>query len=75
VILKLKAWLIKISKNTDLALLKLDKYATPYLQLSKYKCHRQGGKVFAIGSPLGTTDSLTSGITTKPDKSYLITDA
>ena len=72
---KLKARLIKISKNKDLALLKLDKYTTPFLPLSKTKYHRQGTKVFAIGSPLGITDSLTSGIITKPDKNYLITDA
>jgi serine protease Do len=72
---KLKARLIKISKNKDLALLKLDKYTTPFLPLSKTKYHRQGTKVFAIGSPLGITDSLTSGIITKPDKNYLVTDA
>jgi len=72
---KLKARLVKISKNKDLALLKLDKYTTPFLTLSKTKYHRQGTKVFAIGSPLGITDSLTSGIITKPDKNYLITDA
>ena len=55
--------------------MKLDKYITPYLQLSTNKYHRQGTKVFAIGSPLGITDSLTSGIITKPDKNYLVTDA
>ncbi|MEM7561495.1 MAG: trypsin-like peptidase domain-containing protein [Pseudomonadota bacterium] len=71
----LKARLVKISKNRDLALLKLDKYVTPFLELSQQKYHRQGTKVFAIGSPLGITDSLTSGIITKPDKKFLVTDA
>ena len=71
---KLKARLVKISKNMDLALLKLDNYSTPFLPLSSKKYPRQGTKVFAIGSPLGITDSLTSGIITKSSKDHLFTD-
>ncbi len=71
---KLKARLVKISKNQDLALLKLDNYSTPFLKLSSKKYPRQGTKVFAIGSPLGITDSLTTGIITKSSKDHLFTD-
>ena len=70
----LKARLVKISKDYDLALLKLDNYTTPFLTLSTSQHPRQGTKVFAIGSPLGITDSLTSGIITKSARDYLFTD-
>ena len=70
----LKARLVKISKDYDLALLKLDNYTTPFLSLSVERHPRQGTRVFAIGSPLGITDSLTSGIITKSAKDYLFTD-
>jgi serine protease Do len=70
----LKARLVRISKDYDLALLKLDNYTTPFLTLSTRQYPRQGTRVFAIGSPLGITDSLTSGIITKSAKNYLFTD-
>ncbi|MCP4187302.1 MAG: trypsin-like serine protease [Gammaproteobacteria bacterium] len=69
------ARLIKVSKTHDLALLKLDNYATPFLQLSNQDWARQGAKVFAIGSPLGISDSLTTGIVTKSGKNHIYTDA
>ncbi|TNF90125.1 MAG: DUF4124 domain-containing protein [Gammaproteobacteria bacterium] len=71
---KLKARLIKISKNQDLALLKLDNYSTPFLPLANQQYPRQGTKVFAIGSPLGISDSLTAGIITKSSRDHLFTD-
>ena len=67
--------LVKVSKNHDLALLKLDHYATPYLTLSKVSYQRQGTRVYAIGSPLGFNDSRTSGTITKSAKDYLMTDS
>ncbi|MBT8433193.1 MAG: trypsin-like peptidase domain-containing protein [Gammaproteobacteria bacterium] len=72
---KLKAKLVKISKDHDLALLKLDNYTTPYLTLSEQRYPKQGTKVFAIGSPFGITDALTTGIVTKSSKKALFTDA
>ena len=72
---KLTVKLIKISKEHDLALLKLDNYSTPFLALSSDHNIRQGDKVYAIGSPLGITDSLTSGVITKPGNDRLYTDA
>jgi S1-C subfamily serine protease len=71
---KLKARLIRISKDHDLALLKLDNYNTPYLTLSSQQYPRQGTKVFAIGSPFGISDSLTAGIVTKASRDHLFTD-
>ncbi len=68
------ARLVKISKDYDLALLKLDKYKTPFLPLAKNAYPRQGAKVFAIGSPLGISDSLTTGIVTKAGGDFLLTD-
>ncbi len=71
---KLKARLIKISKEHDLALLKLDNYNTPFLTLSEQRYPKQGAKVFAIGSPFGISDALTSGIVTKASRDHLFTD-
>ncbi len=72
---KYKARLVKVSKKYDLALLKLDKYKTPFLNLARQHRPRQGAKVFAIGSPLGITDSLTTGIVTKSGRDRIFTDA
>ena len=72
---KLKAKLVKISKDHDLALLKLDNYTTPFLTLSEQRYPKQGTKVFAIGSPFGISDALTSGIVTKSSQKALFTDA
>lgn len=72
---KLSARLVKISKKYDLALLKLDHYTTPHLTLAQRQYPRQGTKVFAIGSPLGISDALTTGIITKPARNFLFTDA
>lgn len=71
---KHSAKLVKVSKKYDLALLKLDKYTTPYLTLAKKHYPKQGVKVYAIGSPLGITDSLSTGIVTKSNKDNLYTD-
>ena len=71
---KLKAKLVKISKDHDLALLKLDNYTTPFLSLEADTGARQGTRVFAMGSPLGITDSLATGIITKPGEDFLYTD-
>ncbi|MCP4874902.1 MAG: trypsin-like serine protease [Gammaproteobacteria bacterium] len=71
---KLKAKLVRVSKDHDLALLKLDNYTTPFLPLSRRQYPKQGTKVFAIGSPFGISDSLTAGIVTKASQKHLFTD-
>jgi serine protease Do len=68
------ARLVKISKDHDLALLKLENSSTPHLKLSTRGLPRQGTKVFAIGSPLGISDALTTGIITKSGSKFLFTD-
>ena len=42
--------------------------------MSKHSYHAQGTKVYAIGSPLGISDALTTGIVTKPAEDFLLTD-
>ena len=69
-----RARLVRISKNHDLALLKLENSQTPYLKLSRKRAPQQGTEVFAIGSPLGVSDALTTGIVTKSDRDFLYTD-
>jgi S1-C subfamily serine protease len=54
---------IKMSDNTDLALLSVDCYNAPFLRPMKDNRHLgQGQKVFSIGSPMGLRYTVTSGI-------------
>jgi len=54
---------IKMSDNTDLALLSVDCYNAPFIQPMKDNRHLgQGQKVFSIGSPMGLRYTVTSGI-------------
>ena len=71
---ELIANLIKTSDKYDLALLKVDGYKTPYIKISQQDS-RQGTPVYAIGSPLGMQDHMTSGIITSVGSNKLITDA
>ena len=72
---EVRAQLIKISRDHDLALLKLEGYQTPHLEMAQSFVVKQGVKVFAVGSPLGLRDAVTSGIITSLRKKYLVTDA
>ncbi len=65
--------LVAVSKKYDLALLKLDKHITPYIKMNQQKLH-QTMKVYAVGSPLGIRDSVTSGIITGIKDGYVLTD-
>ncbi|MBT8148766.1 MAG: trypsin-like peptidase domain-containing protein, partial [Gammaproteobacteria bacterium] len=60
----LNAALVSISKKYDLALLKVEGHSLPFLPVARDYRARQGHEVFAIGSPLGNTDYVTSGIIT-----------
>ncbi len=71
---KLSARLIELSKDHDLALLKLDGYKTPFLVKQDKPAVFQGMKVFAVGNPYGMRDSVTSGIITRIDDDYIVTD-
>lgn len=72
---ELQAQLISISTKYDLALLQVKGKVTPYLPLARGRQPQQGDKVYAVGSPLGMRDSVTSGIITRSDRNYLVTDA
>jgi len=70
----LKADLVHISQDEDLAVLKLDGYRTPYLPLGNLTSMGQGDPVYAIGSPLGQQDSVSKGILTSRTSKLVITD-
>ena len=72
---KLSARLVKDSKQHDLALLKLDGYVTPFLNVASNTKNRQGAQVYAIGSPLGMKDFVTSGIITGVSSGKIVTDS
>ena len=71
---KLKARLLALSTDHDLALLKVDGYRTPKLQALGQLNLFQGQPVYAIGSPLGMRDHVTSGIITRLSRQGVITD-
>jgi len=72
---ELGASLIKTSKTQDLALLKVEGYTVPHINLPDNVSMGQGSTVFAIGSPLGKKDYVTSGIITSFRKDKIIIDA
>ncbi len=72
---KTRAHLIHLSKNKDLALLKIDRCKAPFLTLNKTIKPYQGMNIYAIGSPLGLKDHVTAGIVTNIGKDGIITDA
>lgn len=72
---ELVASLAKTSDALDLALLKVDGYLTPFLRLDPSTTPSQGTRVFAIGSPLGMQDAVTSGVVTQVAPDHLLTDA
>ena len=72
---ELNANLVSLSEKYDLALLKLDGYVTPLLSISGDSRPAQGETVFAMGSPLGLNDYVTSGIVTRVTNKSIVTDA
>jgi serine protease Do len=69
------AYLVAISQTADLALLKIDARKTPVLKLGRLDQVTQGEIVYAIGSPVGLKDSVSSGIISGFDGFFLKTDA
>jgi hypothetical protein len=72
---ELDAHLVAISETADLALLKIDGRKTPALKLGLIEQVTQGETVYAIGSPVGLKDSVSSGIISGFDGFFLKTDA
>lgn len=71
---KAEARLISLSKEHDLALIKLDNHITPFLDISKPGVAAQGREVYAVGSPLGLKDFVTAGIITSKRRDSIYTD-
>lgn len=72
---KVQAQLLKLSNKQDIAILKLTGYLTPYLAANEAVKPVQTMKVYAIGSPLGQSDSVTSGIISRMEDESIITGA
>lgn len=71
---KVSARLISTSAKHDLALLKLNGYRTPHLDITRPPTANQGMTVYAVGSPLGLQDTVTSGIVTRLQTDKIYTD-
>src|SRR5580704_11219436 len=79
----LDARIVGIDRDTDLAVLKIEKTGLTALRLGDSDTLRQGQLVMAFGSPLGLENSLSMGVVSsaarqiKPDDSmiYIQTDA
>jgi serine protease Do len=56
------AYKVMESANYDLGLLKLDGVKTPCVEIGDPRRIERGTRVFAIGSPLGYRESVTSGV-------------
>lgn len=77
------AQIVGVSRELDLALIKVDAGKLPALTLADYRKLGQGEMVFAFGSPEGLRNSVTMGVVsavarqTDPDSSmvYIQTDA
>jgi serine protease Do len=72
---ELEANLVSVSNDHDLALLKIEGCKSPYIQSGAQNQLIQGMRVFAIGSPLGVGDSVSSGVISGYDNDYIRTDA
>lgn len=56
------AQLVGVARDTDLALLKIDRKGLVPLPMADYDTVRQGELVFAFGSPEGLRDSVSMGV-------------
>lgn len=61
-----------VSSTHDLALLHIDKLATPYFKLAR-SVH-QGDHIYIFGSPLGITGTLSEGVVAKLDGDIVLLD-
>jgi serine protease Do len=62
------ALLVGVHKDTDLALLKIDATALPYLPLDPKRSITQGQLVFALGNAEGLGNSVTMGVVSAVDR-------
>ena len=69
------ALFFRVSDNYDLALLKLNGFKTPYLRPQDESELTLGRNVYAIGSPLKLTNTVTSGVISSNRGDYIQTNA
>ncbi len=80
---KVDAKIVGIDRDSDLAVLKIDRTGLPFLRFGDSEELRQGQLVLAFGNPLGLANSVTMGVVSslarqvKPDDPmiYIQTDA
>ncbi|MCB1777072.1 MAG: trypsin-like peptidase domain-containing protein [Candidatus Competibacteraceae bacterium] len=72
---ELNASLYAVSREHDLALLKVDSYQTPALEPAAPYEITHGAPVYAIGSPIGLRDSISTGVISGFESSFVRTDA
>ena len=70
----LQADLVLLSRKYDLALLKIKGYITPFVDIKNKITPRQGSEAYAVGSPLGLRDFVTSGTITNVRAAQIFTD-
>jgi serine protease Do len=73
---ELPATIIRISDQTDLALIRVDATGLPAARIGDATTLRVGQTAIAIGSPLGTyTETVTRGIVSGLDRDITVSDA
>lgn len=71
---ELRARLLTLARDQDLALLKVEGQRTPYIEAADAASPGQGTPVYAIGSPWGMQDAVTAGVITRSRDDYLVSD-
>ncbi len=71
---KRSAKLVALSDDHDLALLKMDATQAFFIDPEALGAATQGQQVYAIGSPIGLKNIITSGIVSRVDSDALYTD-
>ena len=71
----LYAYLVRASRNHDLALLKVDGCKTPFIYPADMNRVSQRQKVWAIGSPLNIADTMKDGTVSGFSNGYIQTNA
>lgn len=69
------AYVVEISKEHDLALLKVDGYTTPFLTPEDPFASAQGEPVYAIGNPVKLRNSVTAGVVSGFEGIFVKTNA
>ena len=67
--------MVEISKDHDLALLKVDGYTTPFLTPEDPFASAQGEPVYAIGNPVKLRNSVTAGVVSGFEGVFVKTNA